>query len=113
MAMESYEDEELMESILEGFEDDGRINMNYIDVEVVDGSITVSGRVSSDEEMTVIEEVMEGLKIKDYNNKVWIDDTLSYEGNDDEADKMKGVDIDDDDDIDDQDYEDEEEDDSF
>lgn len=108
MVFESRTDEELLESILEGFEEDGRLNMNYIDVEVVDGSITISGRVTSEEELQIIDEVMkESLEIDDYNNKVWVDDSLTYDSDDDEAPDLKDIAFDDNE-IDDQDYSDDE-----
>lgn len=110
MDLRSMSDEEILETILEEFEDDGRLPMNYIDVEVVDGGITINGRVSSEEELQIVDEVLhETLELKDYNNKVWVDESLSYEDPDDNSPDIKELGFDDDDDIDDEDYSDEEE----
>ncbi len=104
MNLSNMTDEEILESVQEGFADDGRLNMNYIDIEVIDGSITLNGRVSSDEELEIIDEVMEdNLQIGDYNNKIWVDETLLADESDDDAD-IKGLSFDDDDEMDDQDY---------
>ena len=113
MNISNMSDEEILEGIQEGFADDGRLNMNYIDIEVLDGSITVGGRVSSEEEMEIIDEVMEdNLRLSDYHNKVWVDESLSQEDSDDETD-LKDLSFDDDDEIDDQDYSEEEDDDYY
>ncbi|MBF0107111.1 MAG: BON domain-containing protein [Deltaproteobacteria bacterium] len=109
MDISEMKDEEILEAILEGFEEDARLNMNYIDVEVFDGSITISGRVSSEEELQVLDEVMtETLHVGEYNNKVWVDEALSYEDPDDTSPDLKEITMDDDD-IDDQNYTDEDE----
>ncbi|MCP5463578.1 MAG: BON domain-containing protein [Deltaproteobacteria bacterium] len=105
MRIETMQDEEILEAMLEAFEEDGRLSMNYIDIEVVDGSITLSGRVSSQEELEVIDEVLEDLDIEDYKNKVWVDETLNFEDSDDESPNLKGMNFDDDE-IDDQEYSD-------
>lgn len=113
MDLKSMSDEEILEVIQEEFEDDGRLPMSYLDIEVVDGSITISGRVSSEEELQIVDEVMTTtLKVKDYNNKVWVDESLSYEDPDDNSPDLKELGLDDDDDdIDDEDYSEDEEDD--
>ncbi|OVE82341.1 hypothetical protein BVY03_01120 [bacterium K02(2017)] len=111
MDVSELKDEEVLDTILEEFEEDARVNMHYIDVEVVDGSVTLSGRVASEEEKQVIDEVLsETLKIVDYHNRIWIDESLSYEDTDDSNPDLKGLSIDDDE-IDDQEYSEEEEDD--
>lgn len=108
MNLQGMTDEEVLETIQETFAEDARLNMNYIDIEVVDHSITVGGRVSSAEELQIVDEVMtENLEIEDYKNKVWVDETLSHEESDDEGPDIKGLNFDDDD-IDDQDYSEEE-----
>jgi len=113
MKIKVLSDEEILENILEGYEEDGRLNMNYIDVEVADRSITLNGRVSSEEELQIIEEIMhDTLNIKDYNNKIWVDDTLTYEDHNDNSPDLKAMTFDDDE-IDDQEYNDDEEEDEY
>lgn len=105
-------DEEILEAIQEAFEEDGRLPMNYINIEVNDGSVTVAGRVSSEEETQIVDDIMKDtLKITDYQNKVWVDETLTYEDPDEDEPDLRDVSFDDDDEIDDQEYSDEEDDD--
>lgn len=109
MKLSDMSDDEILEHVLEVFEEDARLNMNYIDVEVVDGSVTVNGRVTSEEELQVVNELMrDTLKVDDYKNNVWIDETLNYEDPEDKAPDIKELSFDDDE-IDDQEYSDEEE----
>lgn len=80
MNYDTATDEEILEHILECFEEDGRLNLNYIDFEVVDGTVTVAGRVSSPEEQQIIGEIMtDTLELEHYKNNVWVDETLSYD----------------------------------
>ena len=112
MDLKSMSDEEILETIQEEFEEDGRLPMNYLDIEVVDGGVTINGRVSSEEELQIVDEVLSDvLGVKDYNNKVWVDETLSYEDPDDNSPDIKELGFEDDDDIDDEDYSEDEEDD--
>lgn len=105
MKLEGLSDEQILEAVLEAFAEDARLNMHYIDIEVVDTGITINGRVSSEEELQIIDEVMEeNLRLTDYNNKVWVDETLTYDESDEDATDIKDLSFDDDDDIDDQDY---------
>lgn len=109
MERKEHGDEELLETILEEFEEDGRLSMTYIDIEVADGAITIDGRVTSEEELQVIDEVMiDVLEIRDYHNKVWVDDSLTYEDHNEDGPGIKDLAIDSDD-IDDQDYSEDEE----
>lgn len=109
MKLSDMSDDEILEHVLEVFEEDARLNMNYIDVEVVDGSVTVNGRVTSEEELQVVNELMrDNLRVDDYKNNVWIDETLNYEDPEDKAPDIKELTFDDDE-IDDQEYSDEEE----
>lgn len=71
-------DEEIIETLLEAYEDDGRLNMDYIEFEVVNSDISIKGRVTSEEELQMIEEIMKDLKIADYTNTLWVDDTLAF-----------------------------------
>lgn len=109
MNLQGMTDEEILESIQEAYAEDARLNMAYIDIEVIDGAITLNGRVSSEEEMQIIDEVMEdNLQIEDYRNKIWVDDTLGLDESDDNAPDIKDLDFEDDDEIDEQEYDDEE-----
>ena len=110
MKVSEMSDEEVLEHVLEVFEEDARLNMNYIDVEVVDGSITINGRVTSEEELQVVNELMrDSIGVDDYKNNVWIDETLNYEDPEDKAPDSKELTFDDDE-IDDQEYSDEDDD---
>ncbi len=112
MDISDMKDDEIVEALLEVFEEDGRLNMDYIDIESADGAITISGRVSSEEELQMIDEIMaEQAKLDVYKNKVWVDESLVYDDEDDEEVNVKGLNFDDDGDLDDTDYstEDEEE----
>lgn len=107
MNLQGLTDEEILETIQEAFAEDARLAMLYIDLEVVDGAITIGGRVSSEEELQIIDEVMDdNLQVEDYRNKVWVDETLGVDDADDDATDVKDLDFDDDD-IDDQEYEEE------
>lgn len=107
--LEKLSDEEILEAIQEGFEDDGRLNMNYIDVEVVDKGITIAGRVSREEELQIIDDVMkESLEITDYNNKAWVDESLSHKEDEEEDPDIKSLTFEDNE-IDDEDYSEEDE----
>lgn len=109
MDIETMTDEEILEAILEAFEEDARLSLHYIDFEVVDHTIAIKGRVTSAEELQVIEEIMsETLLLEDYKNKVWVDESLTYEDPEDKTPDLKGLTFDDDE-IDDQEYKDDEE----
>ncbi len=111
MDTQDMTDEEILEAIQEAFEEDGRLPMNYITIEVTDGSATINGRVSSEEETQIVDDIMkDSLKITDYQNKVWVDESLTYEDPDDESPDLRDVTFDDDDEIDEQEYDDDDED---
>lgn len=80
MSHEELSDEEMVEFILESLEEDGRVRTDYLDVECVGGRPSLAGRVASDEEMELIDEILNDvLNIHDYENTVWVDDTLAFE----------------------------------
>ncbi|MBU0506794.1 MAG: hypothetical protein ABII18_11960 [bacterium] len=109
MKIEAMTDDEILEGIQEAFEEDGRLSLHYIDIEVVDGSITIAGRVTSEDELQIIDELLtDTLELEDVKNKVWVDETLSYEDPEDTAPDIKGLTFDDDE-IDDESYTEEEE----
>lgn len=99
MDFNSLSDDEILETVLEAFEDDGRLDLDYIDIEVVGGSMTLSGRVSSEEELQMIEEILDHIKFTNYKNKVWVDETLIGGEVDDDETKFNGLEFSDDDDI--------------
>jgi len=110
MNFNDMNDDEVLEVILEAFEDDGRLNLDYIDIEVVSGSMTLNGRVSSEEELQIIEEILDQLKFTNYANNVWVDETLLNQDPDEDEKDLKGVDLGEDDDIEEDYKEDEDED---
>lgn len=97
-------DDEVLETIQEAFEEDGRLDMDYIDFEVVNGSVTLSGRVASDEELRIVDEILEQNGIENYKKKIWVDENLGLDEGDEEDNNFKGLSFDDDDEIDEQDY---------
>lgn len=109
MATDTAKDEEILDNILEAFEDDGRLDMDYVDVEVVDGSIRLGGRVSTEEEMEIVDEVMQGIKINDYTNKIWVDESLALDNADDDNGGLKHLQFDDED-LEESEYEDDDDD---
>jgi hypothetical protein len=112
MDFKGMTDDEMLENILEVIEEDGRLNMAYLDIEVVDAGVTYSGRVSSEEELQIISELMrDTFKIADFANNVWVDETLILEDHDDTGTDFKGLDFDDGD-IDDEEYSDDDDNDS-
>ena len=104
MDISKLTDDELAEQIQETFEEDGRLVMDYIDITAQDSIVNISGRVSSEEELQIIEELLnETVGVEAYKNKVWVDESLVYDDDDDEVD-VRGMNFDDDGDLDDQDY---------
>ena len=80
MALEELSDEEMVEFIMENLEEDGRVRTDYLDLECVNGRPILAGRVGTDEELELIDEILSDvLNIHDYENTVWVDDTLAFE----------------------------------
>jgi hypothetical protein len=104
MDISNMADDEITESIQEAFEEDGRLDTDYFDIEVVNGSVTLSGRVASDDELQIVEEILEQLDIENYKNKIWVDENLGAEEDDEEDTNFKGLSFDDDDEIEDTEY---------
>ena len=85
MSHEELTDEEMVEFILENLEEDGRVRTDYLDLECVNGRPILAGRVASDEELALIDEILNDvLNIHNYENTVWVDDTLAFEGGEEE-----------------------------
>ncbi len=80
MSYRDFSDEEMVETIIEQFKEDGRIRMDFVQVDCSKGKPIISGRVASDEELQTIDEIMNDvLDIHIYENTVWVDDTLAFE----------------------------------
>ncbi|MBI2340354.1 MAG: hypothetical protein HYU99_08335 [Deltaproteobacteria bacterium] len=80
MSHEELSDEEVVEFILESLEEDGRVRTDCLDIECVNGRPCLSGRVATDEERELIDEILtDVLNIHDYENTVWVDDRLTFE----------------------------------
>lgn len=110
MDFASMSDDEIQDVVREAFEEDGRLNLDYIDIEVVSGSMTISGRVSSDEELQIIEELLDQLRFSNYKNKAWVDESLSLSEPEEDEDQLKGLNFGEDGDEIEEDYSDDDED---
>lgn len=85
MSYRDLSDEELIELIMENLVDNGRVNTDFIEIECMNGRPVISGRVSSDDQIQMIDEVLNDiLDIHIYENTVWVDDSLAFENADDE-----------------------------
>lgn len=115
MKFKDMEDGEIVEAILEAIDEDGRINQDYIDIICHDGKVAINGRVSSEEELHFIDEILgEVLEVDGFKNNVWVDDTLEFDSSEeDEKDEVKGLKFEDDGDIDDRDYSEDEDEDEY
>lgn len=93
-------DEEIVELITESLEGDGNIRVEYIKVECFQGKPVIAGRVGSEEELHTIDEILtEALEFSNYENNVWVDDTLALESVD-ENQAENGASLKDDNDLD-------------
>ena len=98
MPYKDLSDEELVELILEAIEDDGRVATDFLNLESINSRPIFSGRVSSDKELQILDEIMNDvLEIHQFENNAWVDDALAFENGDDEKELL-----DDDDDEDDE-----------
>lgn len=80
MSHEDLSDEELVELIMESLQEDGRIRTDCVNIESMRGKPILSGRVASDEELEIINEVLiDVLNLDDFENNIWVDDTLAFE----------------------------------
>lgn len=88
MSLKDLTDEEVVEMVLEQLEEDGRIQTEHIRVECADGHVSISGRVASDEEIEIVNEIFNDvLDIHDYESHLWVDESLAFE--EDEEDEGK------------------------
>lgn len=82
MSLKGLSDEEIIESLYESLEDDSRVTTDYIKIECSDRVPTVSGRVKSDEELQILEDILNDLiDLPEFENNVWVDDTLAFTDN--------------------------------
>lgn len=82
--------EDIIESIVEHLQGDGHVNAEYIRVEWGDGKPHLTGRVSSEEELQAVEEILNDmLELEAYQNDIWIDDTLAFDGQEEGAESDK------------------------
>lgn len=82
LLMNTYDmtDDEVIEQINETLDEDGRIRKDMLEMECVQGRLVLSGRVATDEELQILDEIMNDvLEIDEYENNVWVDDTLAFE----------------------------------
>lgn len=101
MSLKDMTDEEVVEMIQEGFDEDGRIRTDFMRFECHGGRAVISGRVGSDEELQLIEEIMgDVLEIHDFENTVWVDDELQFDGTDVDEPAEVNLEEDDEDDMD-------------
>lgn len=101
MSIHGLSDSEVIELILENFDEDNVINREYIEVDCQGGRPILTGRVASDEELQAIEEILNDvLEIEDCDNNVWVDDTLAFEdGNEDAEETPAPLDDEEDDEL--------------
>lgn len=97
-------DEEFIESLLEFFENDDGIQAEFVEAEMNNGKLMLSGRLASDEELQAIDEILTEqyeLEPGEYQNEIWVDDTLVFEGHEKDSDGVNSpLDLDSDDDLD-------------
>lgn len=79
-------DEELVDLIAEALQGDDRVRSDYLDVDCHNRRPVISGRVRSDQELQLIDEILSNvLDIHDYENNVWVDDLLSFTETEEES----------------------------
>ncbi len=99
MAKEKMTDEELQEFIMDGLKEDPRVDAAYLELEVVKGKPILNGRVASDEQVQILDEIMtDVLDVEKYDNNVWVDDELAFDGAD-EKDDVEELSFDDEEDM--------------
>lgn len=73
--IEDMSDDELRGLIVQQFNEYEQIDAGWIDVDVKDGFVTLSGRVGTDGEVQVAEKIVaEVLGIKDFSNELMVDE---------------------------------------
>jgi len=96
MSSHKLSDDKIVHLIVNHLEEDDRIAPTYITVDCQKGIPVISGRVASDHELQVLEELMNDLlEINNFENHVWVDDTLAFQKTAHDA-EGDNVDLDDD-----------------
>lgn len=86
MTHENLSDGEVVELILKAFKEDGRVDAEHLEVECRNGQPHLTGRVASDEELEIINEIInDDLEFQNCENSIWVDDTLAFENIDEET----------------------------
>jgi hypothetical protein len=76
-ALESMDDEELRERIIEQFNDYGNLDTDLVDVEVADGRVILSGRVGTEGELQAFEHIVtDVLGIRNVSNEIVVDELV-------------------------------------
>lgn len=92
MHIDDLSDDEIVDLIVEHLAEDDRVKTEFIVVEVNQGHPIIRGRVGSDEEVQVIDEILNDvLDIHDFENNVWVDDSLAFVHVDDEGEEVAEV----------------------
>lgn len=83
--IDNLSDEEIIETISEHLTEDGRVNTDYIKIECHDTRPVISGRVASDEQIQIVDEILtDVLEVESFENNLWVDDALAFESSADE-----------------------------
>lgn len=86
MSQPKRSDEELLDIIQENIDNDDRIQTDSIDIECVKGRPVLRGRVATNKELQAIDEILnEVLEIGDYENNIWVDDSLAFDVTDEDG----------------------------
>lgn len=85
MSLSDLSDEELLEIVQLTLKEDSRVRTDFLVIECNQGHMVISGRLASDEELEALAELLTEIpELDDYENNVWVDDTLAFEGADDD-----------------------------
>ena len=75
--IETMDDEELRDRILEEFEDYGDLDPDLVEVRVERGRVTLSGRVGTERELQQFEHVVtDVLGVRDVSNEIVVDELV-------------------------------------
>lgn len=78
--LDSLDDDEIHELLLQQIEEFGEIDADLLDITVENGFITLGGRVGTEQELQVLEQILtDVLGIMNYSNEVVIDDLVRLE----------------------------------
>lgn len=78
--LDNLDDDEIYDLILQQFEEYGDIDTDLIDIRVEDGFITLGGRVGTEHELQVVEQILtDVLGVQNYSNEVVIADLARTE----------------------------------